>query len=144
MIYFDTAYILKCFVPEEGSAPVRALFNRHRHVATGEFARLEFASSLRRVIREGKIPQSALDTVFQCLTIEEQVGGWIWLPISRALIEHTVDAVRGLRPDVYIRSGDALHLTRARENGFREIFSNDRHLLAAAPHFGLRGVNVIP
>jgi predicted nucleic acid-binding protein len=44
-----------------------------------------------------------------------------------------------LRSTVYLRTGDALHLTTAMDFGESEIWTSDRHLLAAAGHFGLTG-----
>jgi predicted nucleic acid-binding protein len=38
-----------------------------------------------------------------------------------------------------LRAGDAIHIVSAVEAGFNEIWTNDRHLLAAAAHFGLKG-----
>ena len=34
------------------------------------------------------------------------------------------------------------HLVTAADSGFTEIWTNDRHMLAAAPHFGLAGRSV--
>lgn len=42
-------------------------------------------------------------------------------------------------PYVPLRAGDASHTATALETGEAEIWTNDRHLLAAVAHFGLAG-----
>jgi prevent-host-death family protein len=41
--------------------------------------------------------------------------------------------------DVPLRAGGALHLATALEVGEQEVWTNDRHLLGAASHFGIVG-----
>jgi predicted nucleic acid-binding protein len=41
--------------------------------------------------------------------------------------------------DLFIRTADAVHLATAHEIGEREVWTNDRHMLAAAAYFGLAG-----
>ena len=41
-----------------------------------------------------------------------------------------------------MRTADALHLTTAAEMGERDVWTNDRHMLAAAAYFGVTGRSV--
>ena len=67
-------------------------------------------------------------------------GAWTLLPVTSETLRDVEDRLRRLRKsDVFLRAGDAIHLSSARQAGFRVIWTNDRHLLAAAPRFGLRG-----
>jgi predicted nucleic acid-binding protein len=62
--------------------------------------------------------------------------------MTSSLLRTACDRVNRLPRSAALRAGDALHATAA-EHGFEEIYTNDRHLMAACPHFGLRGVDVI-
>ena len=48
-----------------------------------------------------------------------------------------------LSPEVSLRAADALHLMCAKLAGLEEIFTNDRHRLAASGFVGLRGRNLL-
>jgi hypothetical protein len=45
--------------------------------------------------------------------------------------------------DLLTTGRGAVHLITAKNNGFGVVYSNHTHLLSAAPHFGLQGLNVI-
>jgi predicted nucleic acid-binding protein len=143
VIYFDSTYIIKCYVAEPGTAQVLALAQSHPGRACALHGRLEFWSGLKRHVREGNLPAPQAEAAYRQFILDEAAGLWLFLPISRALVEMSCTRLGALPPSVPCRAADALHLTCAAEEGFAEIYSNDRHLLAAAIHFGLTGKNVI-
>jgi len=143
MIYFDTAYILKCDLPELGFVEVRQLLSAEQSVACCAFGRLELTTSIRRAIREGRLPATALPTIVSQLAVDDENGVWTWLPVTSHLLEAATRAARSIPATTYLRAGDALHLMCAREHGLT-IHTNDRHVLSAAPHFGVPAKNVIP
>jgi predicted nucleic acid-binding protein len=144
MIYFDAAYIAKCYLNEPGSQAVARLAASVAAVTSCELARLEFAAALHRHCREHRMTESQFQSIWQQFEADEQKGAWEWQPVTHGLLVSACEKLRQLPSDVFLRSADALHLTCAQQQGFTEIYTNDRHLLAAAPHFNLRGINILP
>ena len=69
-------------------------------------------------------------------------GVWAWIPVSSRLIEVATRAMGGLPKSISLRSADALHLACARDHGLRDVYTSDRHMSAAAPHFHVRVIAV--
>jgi predicted nucleic acid-binding protein len=143
MLYFDSSYIVKCYVVEPGSAAVLDLAQSAPGMASSVLGRVEFRSAIHRHVRENKLTPGAAEKVFQRMTEDERAGVWSWLPLTSSLTELVCTKYEHLAPSVFLRSFDAIHLACASENGFTEIYSNDKHLLNAAHLFGITGNNVI-
>jgi len=143
VIYCDTAYLLKYYVDEPGSAEVRALIDRQTGVGSLSLGRLELSAAFHRKWRERQVDRPTYQSLVSQFRKDNDSAIWTWFESSRALIEKASDQIAMLSPKFFLRASDALHLVCAKEYGFREIHSNDRHLLAAAKHFDLKGCNVI-
>jgi predicted nucleic acid-binding protein len=141
--YFDTAYLLKLYRPEPGSEAVRALAGTLDVLVCSLHGRAELIAAAHRKVREGSATPAHVDALLAQVAADRAAGALDWLPISESHLERVTVAFRRAAPTVYLRAADALHLASAAEAGFAEIYSNDRHLLAAAPLFGLRGIDVI-
>jgi predicted nucleic acid-binding protein len=141
--YFDSNYIMKCYVNEPGAERVRALASQGIVTLCSQFGRLEVLAALHRKLREKSLTRGQLKAIWARLKEDEAAGVWTWIPLDGA-IEYAVEqAFLRLGADVYLRTGDAVHLVTASLHGCSEIHSHDKHLLLAAPAFGLRGVDVL-
>jgi predicted nucleic acid-binding protein len=144
MLYFDSNYVLKCYLPEPGAHHVRALAARPVTKSCSRLGRAEVIAALHRKLREGSLTRPQLKAVWAKVVADDAAGVWTWLPFDGA-VEHAVEqAFLGLGPKVFLRAGDAIHLATASLHGFAQIHSHDQRVLDAAAAFGLTGVDVIP
>jgi predicted nucleic acid-binding protein len=143
VIYFDSAYIAKCYLNEPGAERVRDVAYGADGLASCELARLEFASILKRHVREHHVTRREMTAILKDFEEDENRGVWQWFAVTSELLEKTRNAVLDLPNTVFVRSADALHLACAEEQGFQEVYTNDRHMLKAAKHFNVTGVNVL-
>jgi predicted nucleic acid-binding protein len=143
-LFFDATYFGKVYWREPGSTEVLACATTADELVCSLHGRAEFYSIGFRKVREGLAAQSTLQAVFAQFNADVAAGDIRLLPLTDAILDRVEKVFTTAPATTYLRAADAVHLATAAEHGFTEIHSNDKHLLAAAPLFGLRGVNVIP
>jgi predicted nucleic acid-binding protein len=143
VIYFDTAYLAKCYLNENGANEVRSLAATSPVIACCQSGEVELSAVFHRHLREGKLTGREFRVVIEQFLADQEAGIWTWLPVSRELLEEASQAFHRLDPSLFVRAADALHLTCARRNGLREVYTNDRHMLAACEAFQIKGRNIL-
>lgn len=142
MIYFDTSYLVRLYYDDRGYEKVRHLATTDS-IACAQHGQAEVIAALHRKYREGSFTLTVYRSVLRQFADDIRADAFRWLPLSPAILDRLRVNFETLPRGNFLRASDGLHLTIASENGFRQLYSNDRNLLAAAAHFGVRGVNVI-
>lgn len=138
-MYLDSAYIAKFYVNESDSAAVRRAIRGADVLVSSMWALGEVACAFHRHLREGSLSQIQFRELLDAFRAHVGKGLWTLLPVSESVMQRMISMIRTSPASVYLRTGDAIHLASAQAAGEQEIWTNDRHLLAAAPHFGVRG-----
>ncbi len=141
-MYLDSAYIAKFYVNEPDAAAVRKMIRRASCVCSSAWALLEVTCVFHRHVRQGSLTVEQGRELMDVFRGHVESDLWSLIPVSDALLRRAVALIRGLPQSVPLRAGDAVHLTTALDAGEPEIWTNDRHLLAAAAHVGIVGRSV--
>jgi predicted nucleic acid-binding protein/antitoxin (DNA-binding transcriptional repressor) of toxin-antitoxin stability system len=140
-VYFDSALIAKFYVNEPGRDAVRELARASGKVTSSAIAIAEVASAFHRKLREGAIDAQTFKALHGQFGHDVKTGLWTLVPVSEALLESVQAFFASLDKGVFLRSLDALHLMTAKAEGFEEIHTNDRHVLAGCAAAGIRATD---
>lgn len=108
--YLDTSALLKLFVDEPGSAPIRAVVQQATALFCSRLGHIEAAVSLARMVHLGRLSAADLPHLLGSLddywdqSIQE-------IPLSDEVLEQA----RNLAQRFPLRTYDAVHLASARE-----------------------------
>jgi predicted nucleic acid-binding protein len=141
-VYFDTSYIAKFYFNEPASPRVRELVRRADVIHSSLWALAEFHAVLHRRMREGASSPSDARKLAARFSEHIEDGLWKLIPVNEALLRRTSVLMLSAPGDLFIRTADAVHLSTAHEIGEHAVWTNDRHMLAAAAYFGLTGQSV--
>ena len=141
-MYFDTAYIAKFYFNEPHSIGVREIVRNAAVIRSSFWAVAELHAVIHRRVREGVTSRDEGRDVAQSFYDHVQHGLWDLISVNEALLRRTSALILAAPRDLFLRTADAVHLTTAQESGESEVWTNDRHMLAAAPYFGLQGRSV--
>jgi hypothetical protein len=141
-LYLDTAYIAKCYLNEPDAQAVRAMVRGETDLYSSALCRAELACVFHRHFRDGGLTHKQADRLRALFREDLETGVWNLIPVSTEVLDEVDEVIGRLRRNVFVRGADAIHLLSAKQAGFSEIWSSDRHMIAAAKYLGLGGRQV--
>ncbi len=100
-------------------------------------------AAIHRAFRERRLGANAHEALTEQFIADSKDGLYLWLAVDQGTRTRLEAVFLSAPSTAYLRAADALHLACASEHSFDVVYSHDRHLLAAAPLFEVRGVDVL-
>ena len=138
-MYLDAAYVAKYYLNEPDSPQVRKIIHGANSLTSSTWSIAEVSCVFHRYLRQGDLSTKQFRLLSREFLAHVDSELWTLVPVTAGLIRRVTSLVATLPGKVYLRAGDAVQLVSALEAGEPEVWTNDRHMLAAAPHFGLVG-----
>ncbi len=138
-MYLDSAYIAKYYLNEPDSPRVRKIIHSANSLISSAWSVAEVSCVFHRYLRQGDLRDRQFQTLSREFLVHVDSELWTLVPVTAALIRRMNSLIVTLPAEVFLRAGDAVQLVSALEAGETEVWTNDRHMLAAARHFGLTG-----
>lgn len=137
MLYFDTSFLAPLILEESTSAKIEAFLAKFpvEELYVSHWTRVEFASLVAREVRMGGLVEN--DALLAIGQFDELVAAsfQVMTP-SVADYEQAKGYIQ--RFSTKLRAGDALHLSIARNNDAKMLYTLDEGLLSAAKLLKIR------
>jgi hypothetical protein len=111
-VYFDAALVAKFYVNEPGREQVRRLARSAGAVVTSGIAVAEVSAAFHRKLREGAIDRPVFKALQGQFAHDLELGLWRLAGPTEAVLREVQAACSRLHASVFLRSLDALHLSR--------------------------------
>jgi len=141
--FLDTSYLVRLYLEDAGFARVRQFAARGPALAAAWHGQAEVVAALHRAYREGRFSRERYLFALSQFELERCCDGFVWHAFTAEVQTRLEQAFRTALATTFLRAADALHLACAAAYGHREVYSHDRQFLAAAPLFGLRGIDIL-
>ena len=137
-MYFDTSYIAKFYLNEADSPRVRTVVQDADSMTSSFLAFAELHGVLSRKVREQTLSRRDARLISELFSSHVSEGLWTLIPLSERCLRRASKSMLDAPASLFLRTADAIHLTSAADAGEDEVWTSDRHMLAAGAHFGVR------
>ena len=113
-MYVDSAYITKFYVNERDSAAVRKAILAADTLLSSAWVLGEVTCALHRHMRKGSLNRVQFRETMNIFLAHVDAGIWTLVPVSERLLRRTANLMLTSPATVYLRAGDAFHLSQHR------------------------------